>query len=105
VEVRDREQTLEALIHPLHALWPLTLRAVPVTTGVVGDPLMSAAVAVVDVPTERSSATGCDMAQHFSLSRRQPMLAAIVLAVKPDHVGDLQERPSDAHNSGSAEDL
>jgi hypothetical protein len=45
------------------------------------------------------------MAQHFPLSRRQPVPTAIVLAVKTDYVGDLQKRPSDAHNSGSAEDL
>ena len=49
---------------PSRAGGPLTLRTMPVATGVVGDPRRAAIVAGLDMAAERRGATGLDRAHH-----------------------------------------
>jgi hypothetical protein len=67
VHIRDVEQVALAGAEPALARLRLTLRAVPVATRVIGDGLMSAGTAGVDVSAECSGPTARDGAEHRSL--------------------------------------
>ena len=57
------------------------------------------------MPAERRRTVRGDATQNLLLSRRQRVGSAMILAVKPHHVGDLEPRPPDVHGRCSAEDL
>src|SRR5271168_132875 len=67
VEVRRVEQFRLAVLEPLRAREPLAFGAVPVATGVVGDALVAAAVAALDVAAERRGAAAFDRADGTAL--------------------------------------
>src|SRR4030095_6749685 len=63
VEVRHRQQLGAALLQPALLVQTLTLRAMPVATGVIDDLARSTAGALVDVPAESSGAAVLDGSQ------------------------------------------
>ena len=60
MHVLRRKKFPATLFQPTFASSSLTLRAVPISTRVVGDGAMSAASALIEMPAERG---GCDTAQ------------------------------------------
>ena len=60
VVVGNRQEFGLALGEPLARRRALTLRAVPVAAGVVGDAFVRAVLAALDVAAERGAATGLD---------------------------------------------
>ena len=98
VVIGDRQQLGLALGKPLARRRALTLRAVPIAAGVVGDALMRAVLAALDVPAERGGATGFD--RRHDLQLREAHMAGVGLApcgpVGAKDVGDLQKRPRHA---------
>jgi hypothetical protein len=67
VEVGDGEKLVEARLKPLASRSALALGAVTVATGVVGDGLMAAAIAPLDVAAEGGRAAGLDGRHHACL--------------------------------------
>ena len=65
VEVRDRQEILCLLHEPLITLVGLTLRAMSVSTGVIGDGLKAASGTLVQMTAEGSRAAVADGAQYF----------------------------------------
>jgi hypothetical protein len=97
VHIRNVEQVTLARVEPAFARLRLTLRAVPVATRVIGDGLMSAATAGVDVSTECSRPTARDGAEHRSLLHAQPrMLLDEGIALRVEDIGHLHRRPAHA---------
>jgi hypothetical protein len=98
VVVGSRQQLRLAVFEPLPRRCGLTLWAMPISAGIVGDPFVRAVLAALDVSAERGSATGLDRRHHFQLSEthvtgvglppRRPMGAKDVC--------DLEERPRHA---------
>ena len=64
MHVRHVEQLALARVQPALPRLRLTLRAVPVSTRVIGDGLMPAGVAPIEVAAERGRATARDRAEH-----------------------------------------
>ena len=69
VEVRDRQQVGLAGRQPVPCRRALALRAVPVAAGVIGDALLAAAQAALDMAAERGGAAGLDRRHHLELAR------------------------------------
>lgn len=67
VEVRHGQRISLAVLEPLGAGERLTLRTVPITTRVVGDALMPAGVALLDVATQRGRTTLFDRGHNAML--------------------------------------
>ena len=98
VVVRSRQKLRLAFGEPLPRRRALTLRAVPVAAGVVGDAFVRTVLAALDMSAERGGPTGLDRRHHLqlgeahvtgvSLAPRRPMDAK--------DVGDLQARPRHA---------
>src|SRR5262249_58434262 len=70
-EVGAVEQFRVAVRQPLGTGEALALRAVPVTAGVVGDALMAAVAAALDMTAERCGATAFDRQHRAVPSSRQ----------------------------------
>ncbi len=102
VVIGDRQQFGLALGEPLPRRRALTLRAMPIAAGVVGDAFMRAVLAALDVSAERGSATGFD--RRHDLQLREAHMAGVGLApcgpVGAKDVGDLQKRPRHAASVG-----
>jgi hypothetical protein len=88
VEVLDGKQFRGAIGHPAGAGGALAPGAVPVAAGVVGDALMMAVVAGLDVAAQRGGAAGGDGAQDASLLAAQ--VFAEPMAVPPDDLRQFQ---------------
>jgi len=98
VVIGNRQQLGLAVFEPLSRRRGLTLRAVAVAAGIVGDPLVRAVLAALDVSAERGRATGLDRRHDLQLGEaevtgvglppRRPMGAK--------DVGDLEARPRHA---------
>jgi len=77
----------------------LTLRAVAIPTGVIGDGLMAAGVTLVDVAAESRRATAHDRAKDRSLLHTQPrMLLDKGVTLRVEDIGHLHGGP--AHDCG-----
>ena len=72
VEVRNVEEFFLSCGEPALASLRLTLRAVPVPAGIMGDGLMTAFGALIDVPSQRRRAAAGDCPQHAQLLIAQP---------------------------------
>src|SRR3954453_4313246 len=102
VKVRHRQQLRFAVGQPSACRRALTLRAMPVAAGVVGDQRMAAGhvLATRDMPAERCRATALDRAHHLQLVEAH--MATVGLApsrtVVAEDVRDLQSWSS--HNRG-----
>ena len=98
VIVGNRKQLRLAVVEPLPRRRGLALGAMPIAAGVVGDQLVRAVLAALDVASERGCATGLDRRHDFQLGEarvtgvglppRRPMGAK--------DVGDLEGRPRHA---------
>jgi hypothetical protein len=96
--VGNRQQLRLAVFEPSPRRGGLALRAVAVVAGIVGDALVRAVRAALDVAAERGGATGLDRRHDFQLGEarvtgvglppRRPMGAK--------DVGDLEARPRHA---------
>lgn len=95
VEVLDGEQILHPALEPLGLLEGLTLRAVAVPAGVVGDLPMPAAVAHLDVAAEGGGPAGDDRARRSGLIAAQPREPTAVLT---EDVGELGPAASPARS-------
>ena len=92
VVIGDRQEFGLALGEPLPRRRALTLRAMPVAAGVVGDAFVRAVLAALDVSAERGCATGFD--RRHDLQLREAHMAGVGLApcgpMGAKDVGDLQ---------------
>ena len=95
VIVGDRQEFGLAVGEPLARRRALTLRAVAVAAGVVGDAFVRAVLAALDVAAERCGATGLDRRHHLQLGEAH--VTGVGLApsrpVSAKDVGDLQTGP------------
>lgn len=87
---------------PLRACRALTLRTVPIATGVVGDARRTAVVALLDVATEHRRPTRHDGAHHASLDAAEVtgMRLSKSFAVAVEYVRHFQSRPHDTRSAG-----
>ena len=69
VEIGSRQQFGLAVRQPLRPRRPLTLRAMPIAAGVVGDARRAAIVARLDMTAERRRSARHDRAHHAPLDR------------------------------------
>src|ERR1700676_2597840 len=83
------------LLEPTLASARLTLRAVPISTGVVGDGAMSAASALIEMSAERGGATPRNRQEHFDVLPADPLTASFDECVSrsADQIGDLEGWP------------
>ena len=72
VEVWNVEEFFLSCGEPALASLCLTLRTVPVPAGIIGDGLMTALGALIDVPSQRCRAAADDCPQHAQLLEVQP---------------------------------
>src|SRR5207245_9409384 len=95
-EVGAREQTGALPLQPALGLLPVTLRAVPVATGVVTVLARAAVITRLDMPTEGHRATGHDVGQGPAVRRQQRRAVErlVDLTRRADDVRELEhERP------------
>jgi hypothetical protein len=74
----------------------IELRAVPISTGVVGDGAMSAASALIEMSAERGGATPRNRQEHFDVLPADPLTASFDEGVSrsADQIGHLMGRPT-----------
>src|SRR5262245_36125002 len=78
------------MLQPALLVQALTLRAVPVATGVVSDLLRPALFTLVHMPAQSSGTADLNGPHGPQLRPRQPVLLPILLAVETEDVGHLQ---------------
>src|SRR5258707_12668039 len=83
------------LLEPTLASARLTLRAVPISTRVVGDSAMSAASALIEMSAERGGATPRNRQEHFDVLPGDPLTASFDEGVSrsADQIGHLEGWP------------
>ena len=95
VIVGNRQKLRLALGEPLPRRGALTLRAVPVAAGIVGDAFVRAVLAALNVSAERGGAADLDRRHDLQLAEAD--MAGVGLAPRrpmgAKDVGDLQARP------------
>jgi hypothetical protein len=95
VYIRHVEQVPRARVEPTLPRLRLALWAVPISTRVIGDGLMSAGATPIEMPAERGRATARDRPEHGSLLRTSPrMLLNEGVALRVEDVGPLHGRPA-----------
>ena len=101
VEVLDGQEFRLAGLHPVGGGGGLTLGAVAVAAGVVGDLPVPAPVALLDVPAQRRGPAGGDVVQGAALLGREPVAVAIEegVAVSPEDVGHFEPGPGHGRDS------
>ena len=95
VEVRNGQQVGAPRREPPLFGEGLTLRTMPIATGVIGDPHSAAAVTRLPMAAEHGGAAGRDRPQGSVLHRREPVRASIGVAVVADDVRQLEPRTGD----------
>ena len=92
VEIRNRQKFGLACGKPLRPRHALTLRAMAVAAGIVGDARHAAVVARLDVTTERGCATRNDRAHHapFDAAQMSGVGQTIGVAMPTQNVSDLK---------------
>jgi len=93
VEVGNRQERGQPFFEPIVAGDALALGTMAIAAGMEGDALLAAGVALVQVSAEGGGAALQDVAHHLFLRGRRRVLAAILLAVRTENVGDLTGRP------------
>jgi hypothetical protein len=83
------------LFQPTFASTRLTLRAMPISTGIVRDGAMSAASALIEMAAERSGATPRNRQEHFDVLPADPLTASFDEGVSrcADQIGHLERWP------------
>ena len=92
VEIADRQQVGLALGQPGLCGGGLTLRAVAIAAGIVGDPEIAAVIAAIDVAAQRRRAAALNRRHHFQLGEaKTPCLGETVVGTHaPEDIGDLR---------------
>lgn len=95
MEVSDWQEISFALGEPYPCRRTLTLRAVPVAAGVVGDPPLAAILAGLDMSSQGCRATGLDGRHHLELGEAQMpgMGGSVDWPGGAEDVGDLDQGP------------
>ena len=95
MDVARWEKLLATCCEPAIASSCLTLRAVPISTGVVGDGAMSAASALIEMTAERGGATPRNGQEHFDVLPADPLTASFDEGVSrnADQIGHLEGWP------------
>ena len=96
VEVRNRQQVGAARREPPFLGEGLTLGAMAIATGVVGDAHGAAPVTRLPMPAEDGGAAGRDRPERHVLDRREAVRPTIGVAVGAHDVRQLQPRTGDA---------
>src|SRR5665213_2757393 len=97
MDVACGQKLLLARRDPAFPSGGLTLRAMPVSAGVVRDGgTMPAASAFVQMPAQCGGATPCDGQQHFDMLPADPLAASLdeTSSRGADEIGHLQGRPT-----------
>ena len=90
MEVLDRQQVLDARLHPVPRRGPLALRAMPVAARVVGDVLVAALGAGRNMAAERGGPAGLDRRHHLQL--RQVQMPCVFTAIgRPMGAEDIRD--------------
>src|SRR5258708_20470031 len=95
MHVLRRKKFPATLLEPTLASARLTLRAVPISTGVVGDGAMSAARALIEMSAERGGATPRNRQEHFDVLPADPLTASFDegFSRRADQIGHLEGVP------------
>jgi hypothetical protein len=95
MDVARWEKLLATCCEPTIASSCLTLRAVSISAGIVGDGAMSAASALIEMSAERGSATPRNRQEHFDVLPGDPLTASFDEGVSrsADQIGHLQGWP------------
>jgi hypothetical protein len=104
VKVLDRQQLSSTLDEPCRAGGALTLWAMTITAGTIRDRAVSAMVALLDVATERSGTTDCDVPQRFPLANGERSAIGIEISwtVDAENIGQFQRGRGHGAGIGSA---
>src|SRR5712692_8707741 len=94
VEVGNRQERGQSFFEPIVAGYVLALGTVAIAAGMVGDALVTAGVALVQVSAEGGRAALRDVAHHLLLCGRRRVPAAILIAMRTENAGDLTRRPA-----------
>jgi hypothetical protein len=95
MDVLRRKKFSATLFQPTFASSCLTLRAVAISTGVVGDSAMPAASAFIEMPAECGGTTARNGQEHFDMLPGDPLTASFDECVSrsADQIGHLQRWP------------
>jgi hypothetical protein len=95
MDVARWEKLLATCCEPAIASSCLTLRAVSISTGIVGDGAMSAASALIEMSAERGGATPRNGQEHFDVLPGDPLTASFDEGVSrsADQIGHLEGWP------------
>jgi hypothetical protein len=95
MHVLRRKKFPATLFQPTFASSCLTLRAVAISTGVVGDGAMSTASALIEMSAEHGGATPHNGQQHFDMLPGDPLTASFDegLSRSADQIGHLEGWP------------
>src|SRR6266446_7970780 len=95
MHVLHRKKFSATLLEPTFASARLTLRAVAISTGVVGDGAMSAASALIEMSAERGGTTARHGQQHFDVLPADPLTVSFDEGVSrsADQIGHLEGWP------------
>ena len=98
VIIGNRQKLRLAVLEPLPRRRALTLRAVAVAAGIVGDTLVRAVLAALDMAAERGCAAGLDRRHDLQLGEAHVTRVGLSPSgpMGAKDVGDLQERPRHA---------
>ena len=92
--ILDGQQVRLAGLHPFGRRGGLTLGTVAVAARIVGELLMVAVIAPLDVPTQGSRPAGGDVAQGAALLRREHVAVAVEegVSIRADDLGHFEPR-------------
>ena len=95
MHVLRRKKFPATLFQPTFPSACLTLRAMPISTRVVGDGAMSAASALIEMPAERGGTTPRNRQEHFDVLPADPFTASFDEGVSrsADQIGHLKGWP------------
>src|SRR6266478_6578657 len=95
MHVRRGKKFPATFLEPTFASAGLTLRAVAISAGVVGDGAMSAASALIEMSAEHGGATPRNGQQHFDMLPGDPLTASFDECVSrsADQIGHLEGWP------------
>src|SRR5258708_27343429 len=95
MDVTRRKKFPATLFQPTFPSTCLTLRAMPISTRVVGDGAMSAASTFIEMPAERGGTTPGNSQEHFDVLPGDPLTASFDECVSrgADQIGPLARRP------------
>jgi hypothetical protein len=95
MEVASRQEFLATRLQPLVAGGGLTLGAVSIPAGIVGDGAIPAAGTLIPMSTQGGSPAALDSRQHFQMLAGDPATTRFneLLSRHPDEIGHLQRRP------------